>query len=53
MVTQNDFKLISQQIIARVGKDAKKLEGDKQRLAAALKRSEENCAKVTSPSYIS
>lgn len=47
MVTQNEFKVISQQIIAQVGKEAKKLEGDKQRLAAALKKSEDTCAKVS------
>ena len=47
MVTQNEFKVISQQIVAQVGKEAKKLEGDKQRLAAALKKSEDTCAKVS------
>jgi hypothetical protein len=47
MVTQNEFKVISQQIVARVGKEAKKLEGDKQRLTAALKNSEETCAQVS------
>ena len=46
MVTQNEFKVISQQIVAQVGKEAKKLEGDKMRLTAALKKSEETCAKV-------
>ena len=48
MVTQNEFKVISQQIVAQVGKEAKKLEGDKMRLAAVLKKSEETCAKVSS-----
>ena len=47
-MTQNEFKVISQQIVTQVGKEAKKLEGDKQRLAAALKKSEEICAKVSS-----
>ena len=46
-MTQNEFKVISQQIVAQVGKEAKKLEGDKHRLAAALKKSEETCAKVS------
>lgn len=46
-MTQNEFKVISQQIVAQVGKEAKKLEGDKQRLAAALKKSEDTCAKVS------
>ena len=48
MVTQNEFKVISQQIVAQVGKEAKKLEGDKMRLTATLKKSEETCAKVSS-----
>ena len=48
MVTQNEFKVISQQIVAQVGKESKKLEGDKMRLTAALKKSEETCAKVSS-----
>ena len=46
MVTQNEFKVISQQIVAQVGKEAKKLEGDKMRVTAALKKSEETCVKV-------
>lgn len=46
-MTQNEVKVISQQIVAQVGKEAKKLEGDKQRLAAALKKSEETCANVS------
>lgn len=48
MVTQNEFKVISQQIVAQVGKEAKKLEGDKQKLAATLKKSEKTCANVSS-----
>ena len=47
MVTQSDFKVFSQQIVAQVEKEAKKLEADKKNLTAALKQSEETCAKVS------
>ena len=47
MVTQNDFKVFSQQIMTQVGKEARKLEGEKKRLAAALRQSDETCERVS------
>lgn len=52
-MTQNEFKVISQQMVAQVRKEAKKLEGDKQRLAVALKKSEGTCAKVSKFTFFS
>lgn len=51
-MTQNDFKMISQQIVAQVEKETGKLETDKQRLAAALRKSEQECASVSATSYM-
>ena len=48
MVTQGELKVFSQQIVARVAKEARKLEGEKQRLSAALSQSEQNCMRVSS-----
>lgn len=48
MVAQSEFKVFSQQIVAQVAKEAQKLEGEKHKLAAALKQSEQACAKVSS-----
>ena len=46
-VTQSDFKVFSQQIVAQVGKEARKFEGEKKRLAAALRQSEGTCERVS------
>ena len=48
MVAQSEFKVFSQQIVAQVAKEAQKLEGEKQKLSAALKQSEQTCAMVSS-----
>ena len=47
MVTQSDFKVFSQQIVAHVGKETRKLEGEKKRLTVALRQSEEMCERVS------
>ena len=47
MVTQGELKVFSQQIVEQVAKETRKLEGEKQRLSAALSQSEQNCSRVS------
>lgn len=47
MVTRSDLKLFSEQIVEHVRKETKKLEEDKKTQTAALKQSEERCARVS------